>query len=631
MASSTWRPLDAAKREIRLACVSPCPDINLQPRVRLQTVSLDSDPGPEFEAISYSWGDPSITAPIFLDGYEWPVTTNLEAGLRHLRDATTERILWIDAICINQSDIDERGAQVTMMKKIYSEAKCVRVWLGEAADGSDRACDILNIFLDCGYPDPRLKDMGQSFLPCDVMSLRKIFDRPWWQRVWVIQEFGLARSTTIQCGEKVLVVNLVSDQLFSKTNHAITAAIDHHGPQAPGYDQEFNAFLDAGLAPLKAFEDLQTLVQMKLARSSGGIKVGYLALLLALVAQFRASDNRDMIYGLLGLMPPSVRDLITSDYQRTIYEVYSDATVHAIQNMGDLTMFTVAELWRSSDPSLPSWVPDWRLCHSGAVSTNRCFRVSEVGFGTDFDASDSCALSFERVNKKTVKLQGFLFDCVKKSSLCRPRPTKAEAEAEAPGDERLQVLREACAIDSRRRRSARYVSGGKREEAYVQCLAYGGYIRVYDTLWLHPGPESFKKPTGWRRWIKIHEDHGPSSMREMEDVGYLDGGRPMIITDRNYIGIGPTEVQAGDLIYILLGATIPYVLRPIPSADRPNTFTLVGGCYIEGIMAGEAISEDSGVRNFTKTIRGMARRALFGGQPPDKELPLQHLEEVFIQ
>ncbi|KAG4433772.1 hypothetical protein IFR05_010739 [Cadophora sp. M221] len=112
-------------------------------KCRLIHVSLDDDP--QYEALSYAWGDPSVTTPIYLDGKTFSVTENLEAALVNLRDESLgnpkNRVLWIDAICINQLHILERNDQVHRMRRIYGNAVTVLIWLGryhEAVDPTTR-------------------------------------------------------------------------------------------------------------------------------------------------------------------------------------------------------------------------------------------------------------------------------------------------------------------------------------------------------------------------------------------------------------------------------------------------------------------------------------------------------------
>lgn len=91
-----------------------------QPRCFLETVSLDDNL--RFEALSYAWGNPNIKRPIKRENREWPVTNNLEAGLRYLRSPSEEKTLWIDALCINQESIEERNSQILLLKSICSTA-----------------------------------------------------------------------------------------------------------------------------------------------------------------------------------------------------------------------------------------------------------------------------------------------------------------------------------------------------------------------------------------------------------------------------------------------------------------------------------------------------------------------------
>ncbi|RDW87380.1 hypothetical protein BP5796_03074 [Coleophoma crateriformis] len=92
----------------------------------------------EYDALSYTWGDPTLTSSILLDDREFRVTLGLEAALQHLRHPTESLTLWIDAICINQSNIPERNSQVQMMYTIFQNAENVRSWIGGESEDGDR-------------------------------------------------------------------------------------------------------------------------------------------------------------------------------------------------------------------------------------------------------------------------------------------------------------------------------------------------------------------------------------------------------------------------------------------------------------------------------------------------------------
>lgn len=124
----------------RLLRLLPSQDEDVEIQCQLLNYSLR--PGNKthlYEALSYTWSGSEKPRSIYVNGHQLPVTMNLHAALSQLRNSLLERYLWVDAVCINQDDIDERGSQVQLMASIYSKANCVIVWLGEAADGSDRA------------------------------------------------------------------------------------------------------------------------------------------------------------------------------------------------------------------------------------------------------------------------------------------------------------------------------------------------------------------------------------------------------------------------------------------------------------------------------------------------------------
>ena len=138
-----YEALENQGRQIRLLNLHPSVDTGADISYTLATASLDRLAS--YEALSYVWeviGD-TCPDPIYIDGHAMTVSTNLEAALRALRYPNMSRTLWIDAICINQSDMDERGNQVTFMGAVYSKAKSVTIWLGTQSDGSSLAMSSL--------------------------------------------------------------------------------------------------------------------------------------------------------------------------------------------------------------------------------------------------------------------------------------------------------------------------------------------------------------------------------------------------------------------------------------------------------------------------------------------------------
>lgn len=148
-----------------------------------------------YDALSYVWGNPDEKLPIFIYKYSFDVTVNLRAALLHLRNHSIERILWVDAICIDQANQEEKEHQIQSMAKIYGQANRVVVWLGEAADDSDLALEEIRVTRD----KMSTNSLDSKRIQQAVLAL---LQRPWFRRIWILQEIAAARHVLIMCGSK---------------------------------------------------------------------------------------------------------------------------------------------------------------------------------------------------------------------------------------------------------------------------------------------------------------------------------------------------------------------------------------------------------------------------------------------
>ncbi|KIN06874.1 hypothetical protein OIDMADRAFT_21814 [Oidiodendron maius Zn] len=148
-----------------------------------------------YEALSYVWGDPHEILPIYVgeNRLQLPITVNLHAALSRLRDHSFERIMWVDAICIDQGNPKERGQQVQLMAKIYSNAHRVIVWLGEEAVEIKGALEDIRLSANEEFTERSRKGINEQ-------AIRSLLHRPWFQRIWVLQEVAAARHVVIMCG-----------------------------------------------------------------------------------------------------------------------------------------------------------------------------------------------------------------------------------------------------------------------------------------------------------------------------------------------------------------------------------------------------------------------------------------------
>ncbi|PNP78651.1 hypothetical protein FNYG_07997 [Fusarium nygamai] len=156
--------------------------------------------GAEYHALSYEWREPSNDDPsITVNGHKVQIRRNLFDALRSIRKPTEDQKLWVDAICIDQSDVDEKSEQVSMMGNTFSRAIGVIAWLGPANDDSDLAMDLMS---DDKSLDASLPSLSKDSREGNALSA--LCYRTYWRRVWIIQGLHLAQSFVVWCGTKFI-------------------------------------------------------------------------------------------------------------------------------------------------------------------------------------------------------------------------------------------------------------------------------------------------------------------------------------------------------------------------------------------------------------------------------------------
>lgn len=180
--------------------------------------------GIPYEALSYVWGSSTKTKMVIVNDKSFWITQNLYDALRKLRREDEDRILWVDAICINQSHTEERNHQVMQMASIYREAERVIFWLGN----SNFDIDILMNTLKClqrkalgkgcstwALEDNRWSEMwdylslGSALQYEHTQGLKRVMRSPWFRRVWILQECAHAKAGIVMCGH-----NFVTARIF---------------------------------------------------------------------------------------------------------------------------------------------------------------------------------------------------------------------------------------------------------------------------------------------------------------------------------------------------------------------------------------------------------------------------------
>lgn len=169
------------KRSIRLLALEPSRNDDSLVICRFRVVALDQSRS--YEALSYTWGVSNDRDVISVGGNKISVNLSLATALHALRHPIEERTLWIDAICINETDNIEKSFQVPLMALIYRNCSRTVIWLDESKKDSRKAFRLLRIVVK-EYP----------------RILSKVLHRPWFRRVWIIQEVASTPTALVQCG-----------------------------------------------------------------------------------------------------------------------------------------------------------------------------------------------------------------------------------------------------------------------------------------------------------------------------------------------------------------------------------------------------------------------------------------------
>lgn len=322
--------------------------MNLQPGVgsdelRFHFEVVYHEDVPSYEAISYVWGDATRKEVIETESGYLEVTKNLADALRAIRDPTTERCLWADAVCINQADVLERNHQVRQMAELFANADNVLVWLGTDPDLSgDAAFDCVRVLADPNQRDSVMEDVEYSRYAIDL--LRSLKSRPWFRRLWTTQKIGLASHGICLCGDSRIEWRLLAAAYDFLLRHPTSMGI---------LEEAEKSELDVHL--VRKWTQHTGLTFLELVES----------------VQFRrCTDPRDRIFALLAHPSATVEDeysgqrrsIIDADYRLSLSRGFQEAVIGIIQQSRNLDVLSHVRRYHPGDSAigeLPSWVPDW--------------------------------------------------------------------------------------------------------------------------------------------------------------------------------------------------------------------------------------------------------------------------------
>ena len=210
MSGHVFESLPVDYDSIRLLLLHPSP--SSESRIRCTLTNTKISGKCSYEALSYAWGEPHRTRLIFIDGRPFEVRDNLYSALRRLRLNSQPRILWVDAICIDQAALTEKGHQVKLMPEIYKSAQRILVWLGEVDDGGEEFLAYIKGWIaDVRKTKPDWGPLNDHYQhPSAMVEARELLlQRTYWNRTWIIPEILLAKEVVFHCG-----ASQIKEQLF---------------------------------------------------------------------------------------------------------------------------------------------------------------------------------------------------------------------------------------------------------------------------------------------------------------------------------------------------------------------------------------------------------------------------------
>jgi hypothetical protein len=324
---------------IRILLLKPSKDLGAKVECSLVNTTLrkyENQMIDYYTALSYVWGDPKATKTISVDEVNFEVTANLESALRHIRDPSVTRSIWADAVCINQSDCEEKGQQVNQMGDVYKLARQTIIYLGEATKES-------NLFLSYVQSSNSMYMNALETASADgsnaLSHWPSILDCDWFTRIWTFQELILSTDPWVQRGSICV--------RWKELYPTITAIKG----------------LDESDERLKVFTSMHERWKTYQSRSTPEVWTSPDSLLSILEERrgLGASDPRDILFGHLGVVRLDYERLVESNYTKTTNQVYGDLAEYLLtEHRYDILSHRdfVAEAGPQTK-NLATWAPDW--------------------------------------------------------------------------------------------------------------------------------------------------------------------------------------------------------------------------------------------------------------------------------
>jgi hypothetical protein len=610
------------------------------------------DSNVKFEALSYTWDTSDSknegSKLIMLNGQRFSLTSNLHSLLRSRSSLFWERTIWVDAICINQGDVDEKSRQIRLMTKIYTKCDRTIAWLRDPFDASLAVYMIRNIVESWEMYDRSSQETFISLIPKALRpgwrAIARLLTNSYFSRVWIYQEVMLGNNFQFYIGG-----HYISFEYLNKAISAVNAV-----------DADFSVSISDG-NPVETWS-YRSLASLR--RHCGDAYSPPLVALLSKSAGFlKATDPRDKIYGFLGIANDQAAKKITesTDYKKSIEAVFTEAASYLLNPSEDycaspelapLVLSHAGIGFGGDRKGLPSWVPDW----TNQSSMRRILNLLEYSFAGDEDINRMArrqGRSIINIDKMKYAAGGkddFLVKIDRQDWTMTVDALYVDSISSI--GEHFEIGYTAADMDDWVCRSLmefqsydiRIPEGQSKSEVFLRSLAADWADSEYPV-----NPEFY---TWTKTWLRskiekitsvrvaeslsrlLDEQNSPSGDVSSETViqsglhtlasrNHLNNVKTRItdacrdrrfsITKSRRLCLVPPGSTKGDIVCVIRGVQTPFVIRRavedasklshqdggaydsnimISNSLAVGEYVLVGECYVHGIMNGEAIDDE---------------------------------------
>ncbi|KAI9692699.1 MAG: hypothetical protein M1820_009450 [Bogoriella megaspora] len=613
----------------------------------LKTTSLQTNETQvAFDALSYTWGDLTDTFPIICNNQELRVHRNLRDALPYLARRQSSLPIWIDAICINQTDSDEKLTQVRMMHNIYSRANEVWVWLGTGREDSKEAIALLPRIAEVGKevngdsmqksPRPTLESKGLPGLSSPMwQTVYSLIYNPWFFRLWIVQEASLAKRVRVLYGSNEVDWKELEEAVDLGTELGYHIRDVNGQKPRTGDINNHNVFL---IRQVVQDPEFKVPWQHHLLRT-----------LLLTLKSHQCSGPYDRVLGILGFITADQIEQIRLDDNPSLPDLYTRFTRFLLSSVGPRksNWWALLNLAPTSEklPGLPSWCPDFHALSNS--DGPRMYSLAKPISSTKYKgpipyyASRGISIASQGSDLSELTVRGKIFDTVDRVYTEFPHSLKLHVGGLSAG-ESSQILLDIRAWERGLAKailedpqpaqdSTGLLQNNNDNDKNLVKISIDDYWRTLVgnltertdyTLTRETFFEFRRGLDAWAKYVeKLDFDNkmlinecafgttdDPNEEQELEEAQkYINQDTPcmtflfdvlhrlhrrrLFTTYQGRIGFGLETVQAADVVCVLNYSCTAHILR-LEKDAHVCTYRLIGEAYVHGMMTGEVEALD---------------------------------------